>query len=87
MKEMAKKRLTLGLSMLVMLTFSVFMVSAAESWRLKVFFKMTGETVYAHYVFDTKKACTNAKLWFEKVSAWHGMNEYECVLESHGPTE
>lgn len=84
---MTKKRWILSAVLLVLLAFSIFMAKAGESWRLKVHYKMTDETVCAIYVFDTEKACTGAKIWFEKESAWHGQNEYECILESKCPEE
>ncbi len=73
--------------LLVLLAFSIFMAKAAESWRLKVHYKLTDETVCAIYIFDTKKACMDTKFWFEEESAWHGQNEYECILESKCPKE
>lgn len=58
---------------------------ASESWKLQIHYSMTGETVCAHYDFDTEGSCTAAKIWFEEQSAWHGKNTYQCILESQCP--
>ena len=85
MNRVSKKRWALTAVLIVLLCFVMFMAKAAESWRVKVHYKLIDKTVCAHYIFDTEQSCKDAKIWFEEISAWHGMNEYECVLESQCP--
>ena len=87
MNRVSKKRWALAAVLLVLLFFAMLMANAAESWRLKVHYKMVDETVCAHFIFDTENACIATRDWYEKVSAWHGHNEYECVLESQCPAQ
>jgi len=87
MNKVSKKRWALAAVLLVLLAFAMFMAKAAESWRLKVHYKMVDETVCAHYVFDTEQSCVAARDWFILKSAWHGKNDYECILESQCPAE
>jgi len=60
---------------------------AAETWtwKLEVYYTATNERICAHYDFDTKDSCEQAKTWFVVHTAWHGKNEYQCILESQCP--
>ena len=60
---------------------------SSEPWRMKVTFGMLQETQCAHYIFDTKESCEGAKAWFIEQAAWHGQNDYECVLDSQCPSD
>jgi len=56
-------------------------------WRMKVHYGLTDTTLCAHYDFETLDSCEKAKDWFVSVSAWHGQNTYQCVLDSQCPKE
>ncbi len=56
-----------------------------QIWRMQVTFGQLGETICAHYEFDSLESCERAVAWFEKQAAWHGQNTYTCVLDSQCP--
>ena len=56
-----------------------------QKWRLKVTFGLTSESACGTATFDTLTSCEATRDWFIEQSAWHGQNEYECVLDSQCP--